>query len=59
MREKSRRARLNPDENKCWIFAFFYHRDVGKQGDTEADRRAWRDMRAEFPRLRRYEGCRP
>jgi|GEM_PF-3592233 len=57
--EKRRRrlAKLNPCEDKCWVFAFRYHRDVGKQGEREADRRAWRDMVAEFPRLRRYAGA--
>lgn len=56
---KKRLATLTPYEDKCWVFAFRYHRDVGKQGDAEADRRAWRDIRREFPRLMRYDGCLP
>lgn len=56
---RRRLAKLNPYEDRCWVFAFCYHRDVGKQGEREADRRAWRDMRDEFPRLRAYRGCLP
>lgn len=45
-------------EDKCWVFAFCYHKETSKQGDLEADRRTWRDMRKEFPRLLKYDGCR-
>lgn len=55
--KRRRLARLTVTEDKCWVFAFRYHRDVGRQGEAAADRRAWRDLRSEFPRLRRYDGC--
>ncbi len=62
MRKQPSRARrlatLTPFEDKCWIFAFCYYLDQRK-GERESDRLAWRDLRLEFPRLRRYEGCRP
>lgn len=58
-RGKRRRiARLSAFEDKCWVFAFCYHKETSKQGDLEADRRTWRDMCKEFPRLRKYDGYR-
>jgi hypothetical protein len=38
--------------------AFQYHVDAGC-GQARADRRAWRDIRKEFPRLKKYDGARP
>ena len=55
---RRRIAKLTPFEGKCWVFAFFYHKDRGKKGELEADRRTWRDMCKEFPRLLNYDGCR-
>ena len=52
-------AKLTFAENKAWEFAFCYHLDSGKQGQNEAARRAWRDIQREFPRLRKFAGCRP
>lgn len=52
-----RRARLTPAEKKVWESAFAYHKSSG-QGDAEADRRAWRDLVKEFPRLQGYKGAR-
>ena len=57
-KRKRRRAKLTPWEDHCWVFAFCYHKDTSKQGDLEADRRTWRDMCKEFPRLLKYDGCR-
>jgi hypothetical protein len=54
---KKRVAVLTPEEDKAWVFAFCYYKD-SKLGDLEADRRTWRDMLLEFPRLKRYGGCR-
>lgn len=57
-RQRKRVAKLSVFEDKCWNFAFCYHKELGKQGDLEADRRTWIDMCKEFPRLLRYDGCR-
>lgn len=57
MRTKPKRiAKLTPAENHAWVFAFCFYANDGKS-DLEADRFAWRDIRLEFPRLRRYDGC--
>lgn len=49
---------LTPLEDKCWVFAFVYYVDLG-YSDLEADKRTWRDMLVDFPRLRKYDGCKP
>jgi hypothetical protein len=51
-------ALMSSHENKCWVFAFCYWLDLRKT-DQEADRLAWRDVQLEFPRLRKYYGCKP
>jgi hypothetical protein len=51
-------ARFNAAENKAWVFAFNYHLEA-HCGPMEADRRAWRDMVKEFPRLRKFTGALP
>jgi hypothetical protein len=51
-------ARMSPYEDKCWVFALCYWLDRGKT-DEEAGRLAWRDIQLEFPRLQKYEGCKP
>jgi hypothetical protein len=53
---KIKRAVLNPYEDKCWVFAYCYYLDRGKS-ETEADKLAWLDLQAQFPRLRKYQGC--
>ena len=58
MPRKRRLATLNPYEDKCWVFAFCYYMDRGKT-ELQADKLAWRDLREEFPRLRKYDGCKP
>lgn len=52
-------ATLTPAEEKAWQHAFGHHLDVSKQGQDRAAARAWRDLQREFPRLRKYDGCRP
>lgn len=54
---RRRFAKLKPDEDKAWVFAFNFWHDQGHT-DLEADFKAWQDVRREFPRLRRYVGCR-
>lgn len=56
-RRKESLAKLTPREDRCWVFAFCFHVDQGRT-DSAADRLAWRDLRAEFPMLRNYSGCR-
>jgi hypothetical protein len=53
-----RLATLTAYEDHCWVFAFCFYLDDGK-ADLAADRLAWRDMCLEFPRLRKYDGCKP
>lgn len=55
---KKRIARLSPQEDKVWTFAFCYYMDTWKKGTLVADRMAWRDLVLEFPRLKRFSGCR-
>lgn len=49
---------LDPIEEQAWQFAFEYHMDTGKQGQDEAARHAWRDIRKQFPRLQPFDGTR-
>lgn len=58
VKSQRRLARLTPLEDKQWVFAFSYHLER-RRGERLADQLAWSDLRAEFPRLRRYDGCRP
>lgn len=57
MKTQKRIAILTPEENHAWEFAFcFYREEYGT--DLQADERAWQDMILEFPRLRKFDGCR-
>jgi hypothetical protein len=53
-----RLATLTAEENAAWEFAFNEYLGAG-QDEIEADRQAWKDLQAEFPRLREYDGARP
>lgn len=58
MKKKSNRiATLTAVENYAWEFAFCYYVQDGKT-DLQADKLAWRDLLLEFPRIKRYSGCR-
>ncbi len=57
-RTKRNLATLNPFEDKCWVFAFNYYLDRGKS-QREADKLAWEDLQVQFPRLPKYDGCKP
>jgi len=48
---------LTPKENKAWEFAFCFHSEDGKS-DSQADKLAWRDLCLDFPRLKKFDGCR-
>jgi len=56
VRPKRRLATLTSYEDRCWVFAFCYYKDEG-HSDLEADKLAWRDLRGEFSRLMRLNGC--
>jgi hypothetical protein len=49
-------ATLTPQEEKAWESAFRFHATRG--GQDRAGLRAWMDLRREFPRLRKFDGCR-
>jgi hypothetical protein len=49
-------AKLTEQENYVWIQAFCFHRDRCKT-DLQADKLAWRDVAIEFPRLKKFGGC--
>jgi hypothetical protein len=57
-KKREQLATLTPLEDKCWTFAFLYYLDLGFS-DLGADRKAWRDVQMDFPRLRNYDGCKP
>jgi len=50
-------AKLTPEENRSWEFAFAFYLDEG-YSDSKADGLTWRDMVLEFPRLKNFAGCR-
>lgn len=54
---KRKLAVLTVAENKAWEFAFSFHLDNG-MSEARADKAAWKDLCAEFPRLRAFKGCR-
>ena len=49
-------AVLTPKEDASWEYFFNFYKDDG-YSDSDADEAAWRDMKQEFPRLRKYKGC--
>jgi hypothetical protein len=56
MKTRKRIAKLTPEENHVWEFAFCFHREDCKS-DLKADKLAWRDLILEFPRLKLFDGC--
>src|SRR5262249_32183193 len=55
-RQNPKRAKLTPAEDRAWRKAFQFHVDAGKS-DAQADRLAWRDVKKEFPRLKKFSGA--
>lgn len=51
-------AKLTPLEEKYWEQCFEYWVNEGKS-DLNADKKAWEDMKKEFPRLRGFDGAKP
>ena len=59
MKTKAKRlATLKPAENKAWIDAFNQYLGTGYSSHG-ADRNAWREIQEQFPRLKKYDGCKP
>jgi hypothetical protein len=56
MKKVRKHAVLTAEENKAWEFAFSFHLDNGLS-ESRADKAAWKDVQAEFPRLRAFSGC--
>ncbi|HTV43126.1 MAG TPA: hypothetical protein VMF08_21355 [Candidatus Sulfotelmatobacter sp.] len=57
MKTRKKTAELTAEENHAWEFAFCFYLNGGKS-EFKADKLAWRDLRLEFPRLKRFAGCR-
>lgn len=57
MPQRKRLATLLPEENKAWETAFVYWKQKG-YSDARADARAWIDVQMDFPRLKKFDGCR-
>jgi hypothetical protein len=53
-----RLARFTVEEEKAWEHYFREGKGL-KYGDVRAGSYAWRQMQAEFPRLKSYSGARP
>jgi hypothetical protein len=54
-------VRLTRKEAKAWDFAFAMYAEPtsSKKRDKQAAEMAWRDMQEDFPRLKKYDGCKP
>jgi hypothetical protein len=51
-------AKLTKAEDALWVQVFADAVNSGK-AEAQADAEAWAAMRREFPRLQRYDGCKP
>src|SRR5579872_7475640 len=56
-RHKRKLATLTPAENRDWEWFFSWYLNNGFT-EINADRKAWKDMQALYPRLRKFRGCR-
>jgi hypothetical protein len=56
MKTKGKIARLTPEENHAWEFAFCFYRERCRT-DSRADMLAWRDLKIDYPRLKKFNGC--
>lgn len=57
-RKKRKLATLTPAENRDWEWFFSWYLNNGFT-QRQADRNAWKDLQAKYPRLRKYQGCKP
>ena len=51
-------ATLSPEENRDWEYFFSWYMNNGFT-ERQADRNAWRDLQQKYPRLKKYQGCKP
>lgn len=51
-------AKLTKAENKFWTKVFEHAVNSG-QSVSRADSEAWIALKREFPRLRKFDGCKP
>lgn len=58
MKLKNKKARMTPEEDACWTWAFEYYSNGGLR-PLEADKCAWRDVCIHHPRLKKYKGALP
>jgi len=56
-RHKRKLATLTLAENRDWEWFFSWYLNNGFT-EINADRNAWKDMQALYPRLRKFRGCR-
>jgi hypothetical protein len=59
-RKKRRRklATLTPAENRDWEYFFSWYLNNGFT-ESQADRKAWKDLQQKYPRLKKFQGCKP
>ena len=61
MKRKKRRrelAVLTSAENRDWEYFFSWYLNNGST-ESQADRNAWKDLQAKYPRLKKYQGSKP
>lgn len=58
-RKRKRLATLTRDEDRLWVALFEYAVASLKYGQLRADAYAWRHTCEAFPRLRKFDGCKP
>jgi hypothetical protein len=51
-------AELTAEEQRAWNNYFAFYCNEGWV-DDEAAELTWKDLQAEFPRLREFDGCKP
>jgi hypothetical protein len=58
-KKRSRKlAALTPAEHHDWEYFFSWYLNNGFE-ESQADRKAWKDLQAKYPRLKKYQGCKP
>ena len=54
-------ARLTPEEDAAWDYAFEFYGNSSEEEmtDDEIAALAWKDIQAQFPRLKTFDGALP
>lgn len=58
MTKKKKLATLTMIEDRYWVNYFEFYTNEGLT-DTKAGQRAWKALQDDFPRLKKYDGCKP